>query len=833
MHRCGSGFLLTLAIISATALTGCLGKNSGNPGNGGVSSVTLNPATSFSMDVGSSQVFSATAKNATGGTILGVDIQFVVTSGTPTDPSTAPPPLSVASNGNGCAGTWDATIALCNPGTSGAATVYAVTNGIFSAPTIVYVHQHVDSIQIAQAETKPPLYPCFSQGQTWLFQATAYSHSIDVTDTVGPLTWSSSNSGVLTATPYVPPNQLNVLNQATVAAKAPGITQLFATVSGTISSPYEYTTCLVQAIYLQIGGQSRAGDSITVNTGSSVSITATAVDTLYPFTGVPMPNPPLTWSTTNPEVAGFGTLTNTTGANSATARANSGGATLTASCTPPSCNIGLPGLTPSGVIVPSLPIYASDGLLPNKTQGYGAISLDVVPATNVPTYTAWAATTGCHDASGCSSELFPVTPGLNPIGTILNLPRTPNSLVFNHQSSPRLYIGSNEGLMFVDVGGTGSTSVSVVSNSSTPCNVSLCGTVLAVSNDGKLAVVSDAVSTPNQVYIYNGGSASTPPVDLVIPGETASAAAFSPDQLKLFILTSAGNLYVYSTLDAVSKLSLAAAATDVKFSADGSFAYVAGTPASSVSAYSTCSQPGVASVPIGSVPTPATPLKLFPSPVISPLQPGSDWITQNILALEPPPAGSTDPSTSIQTLTAQFTQDPILCQDPLQFTCNPPVAPAGTPFFTAGVPVNLGQGNFTPFYSQLVADGTELIMVAQNISAVLIFDVSNKTTRSIQLQKIADQPVPLWADASADGSQVYVAACDQYAKDGITCTLGSVHIVNTCTALFCNAPPTLGQGDFQQVPFININDQNNNNMCNGLGTNAPLCVPNLIAVRPQ
>jgi len=42
-------------------------------------------------------------------------------------------------------------------------------------------------------------------------------------------------------------------------------------------------------------------------------------------------------------------------------RANLGGATVFASCTPPSCNIG---------VLPGLPIYASDGLLPNGTTGW-------------------------------------------------------------------------------------------------------------------------------------------------------------------------------------------------------------------------------------------------------------------------------------------------------------------------------------------------------------------------------------------------------------------------------------------------------------------------------
>src|ERR1019366_686665 len=83
MHRCGSGFLLTLAIAFVFALTGCLGKSSSNPGNGGVTSVALSPSNNFSMDVGGTQVFTASGKNAVGGTVLGVNIQFIVTSGSP------------------------------------------------------------------------------------------------------------------------------------------------------------------------------------------------------------------------------------------------------------------------------------------------------------------------------------------------------------------------------------------------------------------------------------------------------------------------------------------------------------------------------------------------------------------------------------------------------------------------------------------------------------------------------------------------------------------------------------------------------------------------------
>ena len=804
MHRCGSGLLLTLVITFVVALTGCLGKSSPNPNGGGVKTVTLSPGSNFSIDVGGTQFFSASATDANGRPVLGVSIQFIVVSGNPN----ASAPLSVASNGSACAGTWDPTATLCSQGTPGIAIVTAVIEGVSSPPTTVYVHQHIDSIQITQAETQPPPNDCFSQDQTWQFQGIAFSNNVDVTNTVGPMSWSSTNGVVVTAIPFVPPDQPNVLNQAKTTAKSPGIANLFASVSGTTSSPFPYTSCLIQAIHLQIGGQSQAGNSITVNNGGSVSITATAIDTL----GVTVVSPPLTWSTTNPEVAAFTSTTNTSGTNSATARANLGGATVFASCTPPSCNIG---------VLPALPIYSSDCLLtdnppctlPNGTKGYGTISVNVTSTSKPPTYTAWAATTDCGDSPGCASAMFSVTPGVTPISVIVGVPRTPNSMMFNHVSAARVYLGSDQGLMYADVTAS-NPSVVQVSNASTPCNVSLCGKVLTISNDGKFVVVADTVSTPSQVYIYDASSNTS--VDLIIPGETATAAAFSPDQLKLFILTSTGKMYVYSTVDALTSVPIATTATDVKFSADGSFAYVAGAlvPGTSISGIATCNaQPTHAAAPtppnFDFVTTPGIPLQIFASPD-----------AQHVLALDPPNGG-------IDIFTASDTQHAL---PDGQFTCNAPTVnfPKTAQFF------NLGQGSFTPIYAQLVADGAEMIIVARHLPAVLLFDVSSGLTSSIQLARpgFADTD-PLSASASTDGSQVYVAACDQYAADGVTCAAGSVHIVNTCAVLSCSAPPNLGQGDFQEVPYVNINDNNNPNMCNGQGTNAPLCLPNLIAIRPQ
>jgi hypothetical protein len=825
MHRCGSGFLLILAIILVISMAGCLGKSSGNTGNGGVSTVTLNPSASASLDVGGTMVFSATGKNAGGGTVLGVNIQYVV--GVPAGVTT-PAALSVASNGNTCAGTWNTTVSICSPGTPGLATVNAVINGVYSPTTIVYVHQHIDSIQISQLNPQgPPQYDCFSQGQAWGYQANAYSSNVDITNTVGPMFWYSSNPTVVTVTPVVSgtsPNQIQ--NQVQVTAKIPGITELNASVGGAISDAYPYTTCLIAAVYLQIGGQGQAGNSITVDNGSTIPITAIAVDTLHAKNGSPpLTNPPLTWSTTNPEVAAFTTTTNSTGTNSASARNNLGGATLFASCTPPSCNIGLPGITPSGVTVPSLPIYASDCLptsvplckLPDGTKGWSTISVDVTSTSKTPTYTAYSATTECQNQPGCTSVLFSVTPGLTPIGSnIYSLPRTPNSLMFNHLSAARLYIGSDQGLMYLTIGSS-NTSPILVSTATVPCDVSLCGKVLTISNDGKFVVVSDnteSVSTPpqpNQVYIYNGVTAGAAPVTLIFdnaafPGEYATAAAFSPDELKLFITTNMGNLYVYSTVDALTWVSIASPgappATDVEPSVDGSFVYVAGAPGTtSISGYANCDTP-TTSV-LSGVTTAAAPLNLYPLPTLE-LDPLGNW-TEVVAALAPP---------NIDTFGVNVTQSPL---PDGQFVCIPPTVALDTT--VPKTSVNLGQGNFTPVYSRLAGDGTEIIVVARKLPAVLLFNISSGTTTSVPLVGNTD---PLSASASVDGSQVYIAACDQYASDGKTCTAGSVHIVNTISG-----------GDLQQVPYVNINDNNNPNMCNSQGAGAPLCLPNLIAIRPQ
>jgi hypothetical protein len=118
-----------------------------------------------------------------------------------------------------------------------------------------------------------------------------------------------------------------------------------------------------------------------------------------------------------------------------------------------------------------------------------------------------------------------------------------------------------------------------------------------------------------------------------------------------------------------------------------------------------------------------------------------------------------------------------------------------------------------------VVGSSQVIVLAKNVPAVLIFDIAGGTTTPIPL---VNNGVPLAASSSPDGSEVFVAACEEFQDNDVTkpCLVGSVHIVN----------PQNG-GDIQQVPFTNRNT--NNSMCSNLDPSQPPCLPNLIAVKPQ
>ncbi len=714
-----------LLLILTVGLAGCGG------GGGSASSeipaiINLTPSGNVSIDVGATQSFTASAQNFKRQTLL-VPISFH---------SSNTAVLTVANSGLACAGSWDSLTSpvVCTPGSVGVAQVTATSRGVSSPPVTVFVHQHVDSIIITEVPpvTPPPLpgqcpppqprAQCLSLNQTMNLQAAACSRGRDITSTVGTFTWQSVQPNVVklnsTATGLQP-------NQVQATANVPGLTQVFATASGVNSLPMAFTTCAVQSISLAIEGTS--GNSFSISAGGSKTIIPTVVDTL----GITITGTPLTWCSSEPASVSVGSTNCSSNTSNVSARATqAGAATILASCTPPTCNIGF-----ENTLRHTLPIYPT-GVVNATVTGTGQST------------SAWVTSTACGTTSGCTSLIVSIAVPADTFASAGNLPETPNSLVFDRQGS-RIFLGSSAGLM-------------VANPTQNPVGVSkfvaVTGKVLAVSPNGNKVIVSDPGATSplpraSQVFVFDATSNTA--VNFPIVG--ATAADFSPDGLKAYIL--AGNkLYVYSTLDALQTIPLTAPASDVSFLSIGAFAYVAGEEPSKLTARKTCDNT-IAKDSAGNdqiIPITATPsfIKSLPdaTKVLAVVSPGIDLIGVNTT--------------------------PIGCAPPT------PALPSGLPTVSDG-PVdffNLGQGDFVPTQLLMSPGGARAYVLTSNLANILIFDIGSKTSSAIALAHCAvqagdpkdtcttDNAIPIQATLTPDGNLLYVAAKD-----------GAVHVVNVQT----------------------------------------------------
>lgn len=684
--------------IAITPVLVCLiGGLSGCHGGGAVAttsypvptSITLSPTPTLSLEVGTNQAFTATV--------------------TPT--STTPQPVSyqssntavvtVAANGLACAGTWDSLSSpqVCTPGPVGVAQVTATAQGVSSPPTTVYVHQHIDQVSLQDicAVAEPPApctvprNPCQSLNenslpQNTVYEAHAYSRGTDITSTVGQFSWQALNTGVATFsnTVFGLSNMVNgvSLNQVAVTAKAPGITPVFAAVGTATSIPISFTTCPVQSIELQV----------TNATATSETIVPTVTDTVGNVVMAPglQVTVPLTWSSSAPASVSVTT------SGVATGTIPGGAATIVGSCTPPTCNIGF---------LPTQPIYPKNAV-EMIVQGSGANA----PATS----TVYVGSTACGTTDSCVSAIIPVTVPANTTGSSILLPATPNSLVLNGQGT-KGYLGTNssqfgsKGLMVLD------TSVNTVSQfTSTP------GRVLAVSPDGNLVIVSDTADTPNQVFVFN--TTDNTSTAFFITG--ATAADFSPDSLKAYIVAGS-TLYVYSKLDALQTIPLAASANDVAFFAEGAFAYLAGGSPAGVTVRRTCDN-GLADT----VSTPAIPSFIRATPDAA-----------HMFAVSPPTVSVIHVSTA-------------------PTGCTPTVSDLPTSF-------DLGRGSFAASQVLVSPTGSTAYIVSPSFNSVSVFDILGETSSSIAITGNAQ---PLQASVTPDGSFLVVGASD-----------GNLHVVQTAT----------------------------------------------------
>jgi hypothetical protein len=716
------GFAVALSILLVAGLVGCGSNSAVNTTNFAVpASIAITPTPNLSMEIGTNQSFTVSVLTSTK-TAITEPVSFQ---------SSNTAVVTVAANGLACAGSWDSLSVpqICTPGPVGVAQITATAQGVSSPPTTVYVHQHIDKVVVSTfllPNQPPPTSPCVSVGKITNYQATAYSRGADITSTVGIFNWQTQFSNVATLSTTAAgllPGQV----QATAAV--PGLTSIFATIGNANSVPMYFMTCPVQSIAL----------TVTSSSSTSKTITPTVLDTL----GATI-TAPLTWSSSEPASVSVSS------SGGASASAAGGSATLIASCTPPTCNTGF---------YPSLPIYPEN------------VVTMIVPGTGSPkSATVYVSSTSCGTTDGCFSTTVPITAPANTLGTFLTLPTTPNSLVFNRLGS-KAYLGTNSGLF----GSVGLAVLDATANSVGQI-ANLAGKVLAVSPDGSKVIVSDTAPAdgPNQVFVLD----TTANVDSAFQITGATAADFSPDSLKAFILAGS-TLYVYSKFDALRTIPLTGSAEDVAFLANGIFGYIAGS--SDISFRPTCDDPN--------------------SPVITPVN-GAQGATM-IRAL---PDGATMLSVAppnIQTITAIVSGKPM---DPLTVGC--PTQALGGPafgFLTVTNTVNafnLGQGNFVPKQLIISQDGLTAYVITSNLSSILVFNIAGQTPSAIIL---TGNTTPLSATLTPDGTLLYVGASDQ-----------TVHVVNTASG-----------SDIQQISFPQ-------SLCqNSIGQPAPVtCLPDLIAVKP-
>lgn len=774
-----SDWLVWAFVTSSLCLLGGCGGNKPPGPSPFAAKITISPSPSTSLQLGTTVTFTAAAQNGSGSAI-GATFTFQ---------SSDTSILNIAPNGVGCAGKWDATFTNCTGQGTGVVQVTASALGAVSPPTLVFVHPPIDNIQIDEVPpvNPPPACPgqqtipqacavgftpmsgCLSSNQVTTLEAKAFSNGVDITASVGPFTWSETSPSVVKVTPVTSSSDNTPTSQATVRPSAPGFTPVFASVSGISSQPFYAETCPVKCIALELGRIGSGQTSFAVNKGSAQTAIATAVD----VQGCVVPKPPLTWSSSQPAsvTAGSTTAGCPAGTNCSIGTPQPGAGSVTASCTPPTCNIGFPqsvvGLPQPGLVQP-LPVYP---VRPISGLVNGAISSTNILATSFD----------CAGNNTCGVALFNISTTTNLAVNPNEFPTPPNSLLFN-LAGDKAFVGSDFGAQAITTGSLG-TSGNVFTALGT-----VTGKVLAVSPNGSTAVFSDTLHNPNQVYVVSASGTSSSTTTLNISG--ATAAAFSPDGLKAFIIgckTAGANqclnggdtVYIYSSLQALQTKPLAAAsATGVNFSSNGAFAFVTGgTGSPTVTAYNVCDNSLALTIPLTGATASPRFLKVLPDGVhlIGLDNTGLDYITTTVSAAPQNPCPQSISATSRH--------------------------------------IDVGQGTFNPVGFFVSPDSTLAYIVASDRSIILVYNFSTGTTSGIPLAGNAtpgdpQNPTPNVADMTVDGTLIYVAGSD-----------GTLHELNT-----------ISQTDLLQISFPNLSI-NPNPFCTLNPTNGA-CKLDFVAVKP-
>ena len=826
-----SSVRVAVAILSLWCIVGCgSGSKAGPalyPGK-----VILTPASISSISLGATVGFTASVQT-TSGTNLNVPVTYA---------SSDTSILTLSPNGVACAGHWDNGFTTCIPAGTGPVTVTASALGASSEPTWVFVHSTIDNVTVngILLDGVPVKEPCLSQTQSMTLEAHAFSQGIDVTSSVGPFTWTASNPSVVGLVPLVNSAYSFATNQVTATALNPGMTKIYATASGVTSTTFQqpqyqatvngttetspvldfFETCPIENISLEMRAAGSGQTSFTATKGSSTGATVVATltdvmgNTSLPNTtgGIILSKIPLTWTSSQPGVVSPGTGCTNSCSLSLT---SPGSATITASCSPPSCNVGFP-LIPASLssatqiaactkffqaespqnfscqeLIP-VPVYASPFfLIPPATEiplnpPTGAVS-GIISGTAAAA-SILAGSTGCANVipTTCSTAVYYLSTAKASPGSENPLPDPPNSLLFD-LAGDKIYAGSNFGAEIINPANFGT------SNSAYTGLGTVTGKVLATSNSGTYAVYSDTIHTPNQVYVVNSTNASSLSASaLTIP--SGAVAAFSPDTLKALIAggNNASSLWIYSQVQALQgPITLPGPANSIAFAPSGAFAYVAtastSTSSAELTAFASCNNQVA-----GTLPLPASPvlMQLLPNSHIDGKDSYGNSIPDGIHLLILDSTGF-----DIVTSTISAPAAGTLCPQGLNFISDDPLRKVQR--------IELGQGTLQPVNFFASGDGTQLYIVDSGTSSILVYNfITGSVVGGIELQNNA---TPVSAAMSVDGGFIIVAGSDGYLHE-VSTALGGNDLVlisfpdlpNQMNA-FCDFAPASGPCTFNTV----------------------------------
>jgi trimeric autotransporter adhesin len=603
-----------VVLLLASFVVGCGGGS--RKTTNVVAQVTLSPS-SVSIVAGQVTQISAGASNSSGNAVSPLPTFTFNSSNTKI--------ATVSPSGLVCGGVWDSFFIVCNGADSsgnpiaGTAVITASAQGVSSAPIQVSVHPSVTSI------TVDPVAGCISIKGTQQFVAHAFHNATDITSLVGNFTWTLS-------IPSVGSIDANGL----VTATAPGLTGVIANVGTTSSPAVNFRSCMPVQITLHVNGDpaGQPTESVTLNVNDTKTIEADMVDEL----GVTTNSAPVTIVSNNTEVASVAGVTLT--------GQSPGGAGLVAACAPPACGAGI-----------NNPVYSN--LFQVTVNGSS-------PATTV------YATTSFAPPSGTTPTLIPIDTSKSPIvaGTAINLPGTPNSMIFA-PGGGKAYLGTSAGIASLD---TTANTVTLLDP--------FVGKALAVSPDGNTVIFSNAAMDPGTGTPIEPVGPSQRLVILRVTNNSvqsfvlqgAVAAAFTSDGFKAFIAADCshntppatcpdgnagpnGNVIVFSPSLTLQVLNIGGATgnnASVATLASGPFAFFANS--AGLEAMATCNNtPQAANNPPISPPTQTTAITLL----------GATQNANMIVAVD-------SPGIDIETATV----GPLATAFPFTFsaaTCAPPV----------------------------------------------------------------------------------------------------------------------------------------------------------------